>query len=88
MNCFKPCSFNQKCRNCEMGLSENREILYKFKGFGKYHNVILCNICFKERFGYTLDETTDFKNINDDPLGNKIIIYKRSKKRLKRSKLT
>ena len=80
MNCFNPCVFNPICRNCEMGLSENREILYKFKGFGKYHNVILCNICFQERFGYTLDETVDFKNINDDPLGNKIIIYKRSKK--------
>ena len=80
MNCFKPCACNPKCRNCEMGLSEDRNILYKFIGFGKYHNVIMCNICFHERFGYTLNETTDFKNISDDPLGNKIMIYKRSKK--------
>lgn len=80
MNCFKPYVFHSTCRNCDLGLSGNREILYKFKGFGKYHGIILCNICFQEKFGYTLDETTDFKNISDDPLGNKIIIYKRSKK--------
>lgn len=84
MNCFKPCVFHAICHNCDLGLSVNRDILYKFKGFGKYHNVILCNICFRERFGYTLDETTNYSDLNDDPLGNKIMIYKRSKKRSKK----
>ena len=38
----------------------------------------MCNLCFLSRFGYTLDKDTDFSNDkNDDPLGMKVIIYKR-----------
>ena len=80
MDLFKPCVFYSTCDNCEMNLKDDRNILYKFIGCGKYHNIKMCNLCFLNRFGYTLDENTDFSNDKkNDPLGMKIIIYKRLK---------
>ena len=72
--------FKPTCDNCEMNLKDKRNILYKFQGCGKYHSVKMCNLCFQDRFGYTLDENTDFSNgLKDDPLGMKVIIYKKLK---------
>ena len=69
------------CDNCEMGLKGKRNILYKFKGCGKYHNIKMCNLCFYQRFGYTLEEDTEFYNdTNNDPLGMEVSIIKRLKK--------
>lgn len=74
------CVYQPVCDNCEMSLKGKRNILYKFQGCGKYHNIKMCNLCFYQRFGYTLDEDTDYSNDkNDDPLGMKIIIIKRLK---------
>ena len=73
-----PCVYQSVCDNCEMSLKDKRNILYKFIGCGKYHNTKMCNLCFYNRFGYTLEEDTDYTNgKNDDPFGMKIIIYKR-----------
>jgi len=72
------CVYQQVCDNCEMSLKGKRNILYKFIGCGKYHNIKMCNLCFQNRFGYTLDEDTEISNDkNDDPLGTKVIIIKR-----------
>lgn len=80
MKLCAPCVYQPVCDNCEMSLKDDRNILYKFIGCGKYHNIKMCNLCFQNRFGYTLDEDTEISNDkNDDPLGMKIIIYKRLK---------
>ena len=39
MNCFKPCTFHSTCRNCDLGLSENRDILYKFMIYKRSKNL-------------------------------------------------
>lgn len=78
MEIFFSCIYQFKCDECNLNLKNNRNILYKFIGCGKYHNIKMCNLCFFNRFNYTLEEDTDYSNgINDDPLGMKIIIYKR-----------
>lgn len=80
MKLCKSCFHVAKCDNCEMNLKGKRNILYKFIGCGKYHNIKMCNLCFYDKFSYTLDEDTDYSNSeNNDPLGMKIIIYKRLK---------
>ena len=80
MKLCAPCVYQPVCDSCEMILKGKRNILYKFQGCGKYHNIKMCNLCYFNRFGYTLEEDIDFSNgINDDPLGAKIIIYKRLK---------
>lgn len=71
---------HSQCDMCEKSLSvdHNRNILYKFQGCGKYHNKKICNLCFQDKFGYTLLDDYDFSTgIDDDPLGMKVIIYRR-----------
>ena len=36
------CVYQQVCDNCEMSLKGKRNILYKFIGCGKYHNIKMC----------------------------------------------
>ena len=44
----------------------------------QYHNKKLCNVCFQNKFGYTIKGDLDLSTgVNDDPLGMKIIIYKK-----------
>ena len=66
------------CDICDEQLRDEKNLLYKFKGCGKYHNKKLCNICFQNKFGYTIKGDLDLSTgVNDDPLGMKIIIYKK-----------
>ena len=53
MKNFNYCVYRNICDNCEMCLKDKRNILYKFIGCGKYHNIKLCNLCFHKKFGYT-----------------------------------
>ena len=74
------CSSSQsKCFWCEKYLQKKGPtILYKFKGCGKYHNKIMCNLCFKKKYGYELYENHNLsKKINNDPLGMTIYIHKK-----------
>ena len=75
--CFS--TIHPKCLWCEKTLSHKGPIiLYKFQGCGKYHNKKICNLCFQDKFGYTLLDDYDFSTgIDDDPLGMKVIIYRR-----------
>lgn len=80
MKKFNYCVYRNICDDCEMCLKDKRNILYKFIGCGKYHNIKLCNLCFHKKFGYTPEKEIHFKtDRNPDPLGMKIIIYKRLK---------
>jgi hypothetical protein len=74
MNC---CQQIYTCDWCNKQLKGKRNLLYKFRGCGKYHNKKICNLCFQRRFGYSLDNDIDLSAGNDDPLGMKIVIYKR-----------
>ena len=74
MNC---CQQVYTCDWCNKPLKEKRNYLYKFRGCGKYHNKKICNLCFQNKFGYSLVNDIDLSTGNDDPLGMKIIIYKR-----------
>jgi len=35
------------CDICDEQLRDEKNLLYKFKGCGKYHNKKLCNVCFQ-----------------------------------------
>ena len=71
--------FYPKCFWCEQHLYKNGPtILYKFKGCGKYHNKIMCNLCFTKKYDYKLYENHNLSNrINNDPLGMSIYIHKK-----------
>ena len=75
MNCTQKI---YQCDICNEQLKDKKNLLYKFKGCGKYHKKKICNLCFENRFGYKIDDDIDLSTGNDDdPLGMKIIIYKR-----------
>ena len=56
--------FQSKCLWCSQNLNKNGPtILYKFKGCGKYHNKIMCNLCFSKKYGYELYENYRIEKI-------------------------
>ena len=71
--------FQSKCLWCNKNLNKNGStILYKFKGCGKYHNKIICNLCFYNKFGFIIHENYNLSNDkNTDPLGMNIYILKK-----------
>ena len=68
-----------QCDNCQRILhKDGPKILYSFRGCGKYHNKIMCNLCFLKKYGYELYENYNLSNkINNDPLGMTIYIHKK-----------
>lgn len=68
-----------KCFWCDKYLyKKGPTILFKFKGCGKYHNKIICNLCFYNKFGFIIHENYNLSNDkNNDPLGMNIYILKK-----------
>ena len=63
--CFS--TIHPQCFRCEKSLDKKGpNVLYSFQGCGKYHNIIMCNLCLKEKIGYDFDDSYDFSTGNND----------------------